>query len=394
MDYYNPNDPALQADPFATYQWLRDEHPLYHNDNLGFWAISRHADVATAWRDTATFSSDHGPALEQWGADAAQTMGFVAMDPPLHTLRRRQISQGFTPSRVRHLEPRIRQLTQAYLQPLLEHGSFDFVDFATAIPVDIISELIGVPPQDRPLLRRLSQQIMTRDDLGGQLTSAVRDANAELAGYYAGLLTERRRHPREDLITALLHADVDGERLADHDVIATLMLLGVAGNETTTKLISTAWRCAWQHPDQRERVWSGDIDVSTWVEETLRYEGPSQYTARRLTHPIDLHGVTVPADACILLVIAAANRDERAFPNASRYDMTRDTSRTLAFGLGQHFCLGASLARLEATIVLQELIKAVEADYDVDLASASWAGSPNVRGHAHLPTMVKRRRTT
>ncbi|MFD0479930.1 cytochrome P450 [Nonomuraea thailandensis] len=235
---------------------------------------------------------------------------------------------------------------------------------------------------------------MTRDDLDGHLTSAVKEANAELAGYYASLLTERRRHPHEDLITSLLHADVDGERLADRDVIATLMLLGVAGNETTTKLISTAWRCAWQHPDQRERVWSGDIDAGAWVEETLRYEGPSQYTARRLTRPVELHGITVPADACILLVIAAANRDERAFPDAGRYDMTRDTSRTLAFGLGQHFCLGASLARLEATIVLQELMKTVEADYDVDVASASWAASPNVRGHAHLPTMVKRRRTT
>ncbi|AQZ63052.1 putative cytochrome P450 hydroxylase [[Actinomadura] parvosata subsp. kistnae] len=388
---YHPNNPDLRANPWPTYQWLRDEQPLYHNPGAGFWVLSRHADVSAAWRDPALYSSDHGPALEHWAPDASATMGFVAMDPPQHTLHRRLISQGFTPGRVRHLEPRIRQLTRAYLQPLLEEGSLDFADFATAIPVDVISELIGVPVADRPLLLQLSRQIMTRDDANGRLTPAVRQANAELASYYASLIAERRARPREDLTSALLRADIDGERLAERDVIATLMLLGVAGNDTTAKLLTTAWRCAWQHPDQRARLWSGELDVGCWVEETLRYEGPSAYTARRLTRPTELHGVVVPAGACVLLVIAAANRDERVFPAADRYDLSRDTSRTLAFGLGQHFCLGASLARLEATVVLQELVRAVEADYEVDLAAASWAVSPNVRGHATLPTTVKRR---
>ncbi|TYB66214.1 cytochrome P450 [Nonomuraea sp. PA05] len=388
---YNPNDPASHRDPFPAYRRLRDERPVYRNDELDFWAVSRHADVSAAWRDPAGFSSDHGPALEEWAPDAARTAGFVAMDPPRHTHRRRLISQGFTPAAVRRLEPDIRRLTHTHLRPLLDHGGpFDFTDLAAAIPVDVISELIGVPLPDRPLLQRLSRQIMTRDDPDGHTTPAMSQATADMAAYYAALIAERRARPRDDLVTALLHAEADGERLADQDIVATLILLGIAGNETTSKLLSTAWRCAWQHPEQRRRVWAGETDVSAWVEETLRYEGPAQYVARRVTRPTTLHGVVVPAGARILLLVGAANRDERVFPDADRYDLSRDTGRALAFGLGHHFCLGASLARLEATTVLRELVRVVEADYEVDLGAASWAASP-MRGHSRLPTMVKQR---
>ncbi|MCA2230041.1 cytochrome P450 [Nonomuraea aurantiaca] len=360
--------------------------------SLGFWAVSRHADVSAAWRNTKAYSSDHGPAVEEFGPNASQVMGFVARDPPSHTVMRRLVASGFTRDRVRNLEPRIRQLTRKYLRPALERGSFDFVsDFASMIPVDVISELIGVPESDRPLLLRLSQQIMTRDDIQGRLTPTVTQANNEMGSYYGALIAERRRKPREDLTSALLHAEIEGKRLSTAEVIATLMLLGVAGNETTIRTLGTAWRCAWQHPDQRERVWSGEIEIGAWVEETLRYEGPSQYTARRVTRPTELHGTIVPADACMLLVIAAANRDEREFTGADRFDMTRDTSQTLAFGLGPHFCLGAPLARLELEIVLQELVRAVRPDYGVDMTRAYLTTSPNVRGPAKLPTTVKAR---
>jgi cytochrome P450 len=392
MATYNPNDPAVMNDPYPTYASLRDEQPLYHNPDLDFWALSRHADVSAAWRKTKTYSSDHGPALEEFGPDASRVMGFVAMDPPQHTVMRRLIASGFTRDRIIELEPRIRQLTRKYLRPALEQGSFDFVgDFASMIPVDVISELIGVPENDRPMLLRLSQQIMTRDDIQGRLTPAVAQANLELAGYYGDLIAEREREPRDDLVSALLHAEIEGRRLSTAEVIATLMLLGVAGNETTIRALGTAWRCAWQHPEQRERVWSGEIEIGAWVEETLRYEGPSQYTARRVTAPLELYGTVVPANACMLLVIAAANRDGRVFIDADRFDMTRDTREMLAFGLGPHFCLGALLARLELKIVLEELVRTVHVDYDVDMARACWTTSPSVRGHAQLPTTIKAR---
>ncbi|MGP4103304.1 cytochrome P450 [Nonomuraea sp. KM90] len=392
---YNPNDPELRRDPFPTYRWLRDEKPLYHNPDLNFWALSRHQDVADALRRPDVCSSDHGPALEQFGPNAAEAMGFVAMDPPLHTERRRLVSHAFTSRRVSSLEPRIRKLTREYLATLLERGTGDFVaDFAARIPVDVISELIGVPAADRSLLLRLSHQIMTREDLHGRLTPAVEQANVELYQYYIQLITKRRRSPKDDLASALLQANSEGKHLSDGEVAATLMLLGIAGNETTIRLLTTAWRCAWEHPDQRAAVWSGDIGISAWAEEALRFEGPSQYTARRVTRPTEWHGAVVPTDTRLLLLIAAANRDERAFPDGDRFDMRRDPkilAKTLAFGLGPHFCLGALLARLEATVVLQELVAAVKVDYDLDIAHASWSASPIVRGHAQLPTTIKPR---
>ena len=388
---YNPNNPAMHADPYPIYERLREEAPLYHHGTSPhYWALSRHADVSAAWRDFELFSNAYGVAIEQWGPDARKAMSFIAMDPPEHDRMRALISRAFTPARVQQMRERIVEITRSYLEPALEMGTFDFVDdFATMIPVDVISDLIGVPRADRPMLTRLSQQIMERDDAHGQLTVAVREANMQLARYYHALIDERRRHPGEDLASALLQAEIDGDRLSDGDVAAALMLLGVAGNETTIKLIANAWRLAFQHPDQRERAFA---DVQAWVEETLRLEGPSQYTARLVTREVELHGQLVPAGSMLLLVIAAANRDERVFPDAERFILDRDTSQTLAFGLGRHFCLGAALARLEARVVFGELVARVEPTYEVDIDQALWAQSPNVRGHRRLPTTIKARR--
>lgn len=394
MIAYNPNDPRLRADPYPTYRRLRDQG-LVHREDLGFWAVARHADLVAVWRNAeGAFSSDHGVSLEQWSPQARDQMSFIAMDPPEHTKMRRLVSKAFTPARIATLEPTIRGLTRRYLTPMLEAGEGDFVvDLANVIPVEVISELVGVPRADRSRLQQLSSQIMDRDSLDVQLTATVRQANEELASYYRELIAERRQHPRNDLVSALLQAEVDGQRLGEVGVVATLMLLGVAGNETTAKLLGTAWRCAWQFPAQRELIWRGEIPVSAWVEETLRWEGPSQYTARRTTRPVRLHDQTIPADARLLLVIAAGNRDERVFTDPDRFDLRRmDLSETLAFGLGAHFCLGAALARLEARVVLEEVVAAVDRGYDVDLEAAIWGGGGHVRGYASLPTAVKPRR--
>lgn len=378
---YDPNDPAMYADPYPTYRRLREEEPTFHSAEPGFWALSRHADVSAAWRDFELYSNDHGVSIDLWGPDARTRMSFIAMDPPDHTRFRALISRGFTPARVQRLQERIRELTRAYLEPALDKGSFDFVDdFAAMIPAEVICELIGVPKADRAMVLRLSNGVMN--------PGTAADAGLELGTYLYSLTVDRRKRPSDDLATALVEAEIDGDRLSDVDITATMMLLGVAGNETTVKLLATAWRLAWQHPDQRVRAFS---DVAAWVEESLRFEGPSQYTARRLTRDIELYGTPIPAGARVLLLIAAANRDGTVFRDGERFVVGRDTSATLAFGTGRHFCLGASLARMEARIVLEELAAAVRPDYEVDLAGAEWGLSPSVRGHTRLPTSVVRR---
>ncbi|WP_308168205.1 cytochrome P450 [Nonomuraea sp. NEAU-A123] len=387
MIVYNPNDPVLRTDPYPTYQRLREEAPLYHHESAPhYWALSRHRDVESAWRDFELYSSDHGAVIEQWAPDARNTMSFLAMDPPEHSRIRALIARGFTPARVERLRPRIAELTRGYLEPGLDKEAFDFVaDFASMIPVDVISELIGVPEADRPMLQRLSEAIMEREDIDGKLTDRLRDAMTQLAGYYHELVEERRRRPHEDLATALLEAEIDGDRLDHGDVVATLMLLGTAGNETTIKLLGIAWRLAWQHPDQRERAFA---DVDAWVEESLRFEGPSQYTARRVTRDVRLYDETVPADSMMLLLMGAANRDKRVFPTAEHFLIGRDTSETLAFGVGPHFCVGAALARLEARVVLREVAAMVRPDYEVHLKHAVLARSSSVRGYTRLPTTI------
>jgi cytochrome P450 len=214
------------------------------------------------------------------------------------------------------------------------------------------------------------------------------EAALELAGYFAGMLTERRTARTDDLTSALLDAEMDGDRLTDDDIVSFLFLMVVAGNETTAKLLANAWYWAWQNPDQRRLVFDDPTRAPQWIEETLRYDGSSQMVARTATASVGVHGVQIPAGGRVLLLIGSANRDEAVFPDPERYDIERDTSAMLSFGVGRHFCLGASLARLEARIVLDELLARV-ADYDVDVDHARRVHSVNVRGFESLPTTVK-----
>ena len=387
---YSPYDYATHEDPYPVYGRLREEAPVYRNDELDFWALSRHADVTAAFRDTARFSNANGVSLEPTatGPQAARTMSFLAMDPPRHGHLRGLISRGFTPRRVTDLAPRIVDLSRTYLDPLLEQGSFDFVtDFAGKLPMDVISEMIGVPPSDRAEVRRQADLLVHREEGVYDVPPAGMAAAFELAGYFATMLAERRRAPTDDLTTALLAAEVDGHRLSDHDIVSFLFLMVVAGNETTAKLLANAWYWAWRNPDQRAEPFGDPTTVDAWIEETLRYDGSSQMVARTASQPIALHGVAIPAGGRVLLLIGSANRDPRVFPDPDRYDLSRDTTELVSFGVGRHFCLGASLARLEARIVLDELVRRV-ADYEVDPAGARRVHSVNVRGFESLPTTV------
>lgn len=407
---FSPYDYDLHDDPYPVYARLRDEAPLYRNDEQDFWALSRHADVAAAFREPARFSSANGVSLDPsaWGPHAHRTMSFLAMDPPRHTRMRALVSKAFTPRRVGELEQRIRELSRACLRAALDRDSLDFVaDFAGLLPMDVISALIGVPAADRAELRRLADLVVHREDGLFDVPPAGMAAALELVGYYAGLVAERRaalasgrsipaagqgRHPAEpaDLTWALLAAEIDGDRLSDAEIIGFLFLMVVAGNETTTKLLANAVYWAWRNPAELAKPMGDPARIGAWVEETLRYDASTQVIARSVAEGFTAHGQVVPPGARLLLLIGAANRDPVTFPSPDVYDLDRDTSALISFGAGRHYCLGANLARLEARVALGEFVRLVRG-YEIDAVRARRVHSVNVRGFAVLPMRLEAR---
>jgi len=388
---FNPYDYDFHEDPYPAYAWLRAHAPLYHNEGLDFWALSRYSDVTAGFRDNTRLSSANGVSLDPaaYGPHAHRTMSFLAMDEPRHVRMRALVSRGFTPRRVLELEGRVTELTRQHLDAALARKEFDVIgEFAGKLPMDVISELLGVPVADRDRLRALSDAVMHRADGVLDVPPAAIEAAIELAGYYVSMIEERRRLPGDDLASALLDAEIDGERLSDEDIIGFLFLMVVAGNETTTKLLGNALYWAWRNPGERSRVLADPALVPAWIEETLRYDTSSQIIVRTATTDLDYHGRTVPAGARVLLLIGSANRDEAAFPDGDTYRVDRDPGQKLAsFGAGVHFCLGASLARLEARVALTEFVSRV-ADYEIDDTAAERVHSTNVRGFATLPVRV------
>jgi cytochrome P450 len=393
---YSPYHYEIHEDPYPTYQRLRDEAPVYRNEEGGFWALSRHADVVAGFRDHVRFSSSHGVSLDPAasGPHAHRTMSFLAMDPPMHGRMRGLVSRGFTPRRVAELEPRIRALTRHHLDRALSSPVFDFIgDLAGKLPMDVISELLGVPEPDRDELRRLSDLLVHREEGVDDVPAAGVEAALSLVAYYGDMLAERRARPADDLTSALIAAEVDGDRLTDDEIMGFLFLMVVAGNETTTKLLGNAWYWAWRNPDQRAVPFEDPARIPSWVEETLRYDASSQMLARTTTEDVVLHGTRIPAGDRVVLIVGSANRDERVFHEPDRYDLDRperELQQIASFGFGRHFCLGASLARLEARVCLEELLARV-ADYEVDPSGIRRVHSVNVRGFAALPTSVVHR---
>lgn len=391
---FSPWSYEVHEDPYPFYARLRAEAPVYHNADEGFWALSRHADVIAGFRDSERFSSAMGVSLDPAasGPQASRTMSFLAMDPPMHGRMRALVSRGFTPRRVAEMEPNIRALTRGHLERCLELGTFDFVgDFAGKLPMDVISELIGVPEADRAQLRRWSDLLVEREEGVHDVPAAGVEAALELAQYYTDMLDQRRRQPTDDLTSALMGAELDGDRLTDDELIAFLFLMGVAGNETTTKLLANAWYWSWRNPDQRALAFGDAGRVPELVEETLRYDTSSQLLGRTTTTEVELHGATIPAGERVVLLVGSANRDERVFADPDRFVLGRpaeEMQQIASFGFGRHFCLGASLARLEARVCLEELVAAVGPDYEVDEGAARRIHSVNVKGFATLPTTV------
>lgn len=393
---YDPYDYAIHEDPYPTYARLRTEAPVYRNDERDFWALSRHADVVAAFRDATRFSNSHGVSIDpsSWGPGAHRTMSFLGLDPPRHTRMRGLVARGFTPRRVAQLEPRIRELSLRHLEPALEAGSFDLIaDYAGRLPMDVISEMIGVPEADRAEIRRLADLLVHREEGMFDVPPAGMEAAITLAGYYADMVAERRTTRTDDLTSALIDAEIDGDRLTDEEIIGFLFLMVVAGNETTTKLLGHAWWWSWRFPDQRAKVLAEPTPerIAAWVEETLRYDTSSQMLARITTEEVELHGQAIPAGERVLLLAGSANRDPEVFADPDTYDLDREVGPDLAsFGFGRHFCMGASLARMEARVALEQVAERCSG-WEVDEAGASRVHSVNVRGFATLPTTVERR---
>ena len=400
MQQQIPFDPYaydFHEDPYPTYARLRDQAPVYYNSDLDFWALAGHDDVRNAFRDSVNLSNAWGVSMDpsSYGPDAHKSMSFLAMDDPKHMRIRKLVSKGFTPRRVNDLAGRITALTHHHWSSCLDKGEFDYVaDFAGLLPMDVVSEMLGVPESDRAYLRKQSDLLLHREEGVLDIPEAAVYAYLELHKYYSALIDERRSNLGDDLVSALITAEIDddetGEKttLTEDEIVGFMVLMVVAGNETTTKLLANALYWGWRNPDELAKVLADPEAVPQWTEETLRYDNSTQMVLRRVAGDVTYGEHVIPEGQRVLLLVGSANRDENVFDDASSYRIGRDCSQALmSFGMGAHFCLGAHLARLEANIGLAEVVRSIRS-VDIDIANAERVHSVNVRGFASLPVKV------
>ena len=389
--YFDPYDQSIDADPYPTYQQLRDEVPLYHNDRYDFFAVSRFEDCERGLADAAHFTSGRGAILEIIKADIEMPPGtLIFEDPPAHTIHRSLLSRVFTPRRVAELEPQIRDFCARSLDPLVGAGRFDLIaDFGAQMPMRVIGMLLGIPESDQEAIRDRSDDNLRTDD--GQPMD-VGDAPTFGSEQFADYVDWRSDHPSDDLMTELLQAEFVDEhgatrRLSRDEVLTYTTVVAGAGNETTTRLIGWAGKVLAEHPDQRAELVADPSLIPNAIEELLRFEPPGPHVGRYLPEAVELYGQVVPAGSAMLFLLAAANRDERRFEEPDRFDIHRRIGRHLTFGYGPHFCLGASLARLEGRIALEELLRRFPR-WGLDRDEMRLAPTSTVRGWEALPITV------
>ncbi len=382
MVCYDPFDYALHDDPYPIYRELRDQVPVYHNEERNFWALSRYADCQAAVRDFKTFSSAKGTSLEDL---KAQVKLLINTDPPEHTKMRHLISKLFTPAQVAPLEAAVRKMAKELLAPHLGSGRIDIItDFAAKLPMAIICQLLGFPRSDEDMLRGLTDTVVHRDEGMAEMPDEGMHATLKLYEYFNADMAKRSANAsREDIITLLMAAEEDG-RLTHDEVLGYIYILSIAGNETTTKLIGNVCFQLHRHPGQAAELRENPLILPLAVEETMRFDGPTQMMARTTTKATVLHNITIPADAKIALLFTSANRDERHYQNAESFDIHRNPRDHLGFGGGLHACIGAALARLEARVAMEEIIAAL-GHFEVDETKLERMHSPNVRGYTRVP---------
>lgn len=391
--YYDPWDTDLNENPYPMFKRFRDAAPLYYNDEHDFYAVSRFEDVNRALVDHVSFSSARGAVLEIIKAGIEIPSGtLIFEDPPIHDIHRNLLSRAFTPRKINALEPKVREYTARCLDPLVGGDRFDFVkDLGAVMPLRVVSALFGIPEdyQNRVLA---DGDKYVRTERGAQMTDNP-DGPITDGTLFAEFIDWRIDHPADDLTTELLNAEFTDEagvtrKLRREELLMFMNVVAVAGSETTTRLIGWAGKLLSEHPEQRRRLVADRSLVPGAIEEILRFEPPALQAARYVTRDVEFGGATVPQGSAILLLIGAANRDERRFgENAEEFDVTRSPRQHLSFGVGAHYCLGNALARIEGRIALDEIMNRFP-EWDVDLDSAVFSSSSVVRGWDSMPARV------
>jgi cytochrome P450 len=390
--YYDPYDTDIDDDPYPVWARLRADAPVYRNDRYDFYALSRYADVQWANQNPAVFRSGYGNVLELMSPEPLDVPMLVMQDPPRHDTQRALLSRAFTPRRVNALEPHIRELCGELLDPLVGRGGFDFLqDFAALLPSKVISELMGVEPDHREEIRHWIDEGFHIEPGVGMINDISMAAHQRMGAYLTEQIEARRSAPRDDLMTALVEAEMRTDegtrRLSTEEAAGFARELTAAGTETVAKLLG--WACVLldAHPAQRADLAADPALSSRVVEETLRYEAPSPVQGRRVVGDVERHGTTVPAGSVVLLLTGSAGRDESKYADPDRYDIHRDMEGHVAFGFGSHFCIGASLARMEARIALEEMVKRFP-EWEVRHDEAVRLHTSTVRGYHRLPITV------
>ncbi|MAG33818.1 MAG: cytochrome [Deltaproteobacteria bacterium] len=389
MDF-SPYDLELQRDPYPVYKRLRDEFPLYYNSDLDFWALSRHEDVSRALRAPDLFISGKG--INVGMGDNENSVGaavplLIMMDGQPHRQLRKVLSGAFAPSKVAALEPMVRAIAEELLDDLCGKDDPDFVlDFSNPLPTIVIADLLGIPRSDRVQFKIWSNAItqFEPDDARGIHPGEGSGPAMEVVQYFANMLEERRTERGDDLLSFLLDIDLDGRPLSQAELLGFGFLLLVAGHETTTNLITNAARLLDRHRDQRDLLIREPHRMKKAVEEFLRFDTSVQGLARTTTQDVEMHGRTIPSGSKVLLLFASANRDERVFDDADRFDITRSDNPHMAFGHGSHFCMGSGLARLELRITFERLLARLP-DYSLDEKRLVPVRSAPIRGALSLP---------
>ena len=392
--------PSVRADPYPYYANLRREAPVQRLDPFGLWAISRYDEVLHVVKHPEIFSSSAMRTLAMGGismaagsgqmleaAELAQSDTLIAADPPRHTRLRNLVNRAFTPRRIAALEPRMREIAAEALDPCIERGDLELVrDLSTPLPVRVIAELLGVPASRFRDFKRWSDALVTSISTTSADVdvSQLMEARRELVAFLVEQVAEAQRSPRDNLLGALVRAQADEGVLTEAEAVSFGLLLLVAGNETTTNLIGNALLALLEHPDQLGRVQSDPSLIPNLIEEALRYDSPVQGLLRRTSRDVETAGTKIPEGEPIMILFASANRDERQFAEPDRFDITRDTRGHLAFGFGIHFCLGASLARLEARVALEAILSRCRDLHRLDSGPVRWIDSLLLRGPREL----------
>lgn len=390
--YFDPDDVELNADPYPMFRRLREEAPLYYNEQHGFYALSRYEDVSRSLFDDETFSSARGVILELIKANIEIPPGLIVMeDPPIHDIHRKLLSRMFTPRKIIALEPKIREFCARCLDPLVGGSRLDFVaDLGAQMPLRTICMLLGIPEENQEAIRDHTNDQM-RTEAGQPMKAA--ESGLDTGEIFAAYIDWRAEHPSDDIVTELLTAEFEDEtgtirRLTRDELLMYVNVVAGAGNETTTRLIGWAGKVLAEHPDQRRQL-VGDMSlIPRAIEELLRYEPPGPHIARYVTRDVEYYGQTVPQGSTLMLLVGAACRDHRQFPpDGDVFDIHREARTHLTFGVGSHYCLGSALARLEGRVALEEILKRFP-EWDVDLANATLSPTSTVRGWETMPVLV------